>query len=131
MPNHEHKAFIPYSGAFQGTPSLDTSRHQVIRARATSLQPKHITLDQPWQGSTTIPFDYLIAATGSKLAFPGTMPSDEKSSSISHIQRHQQGIKAAHRITVIGGGAVGVQMAVSTGGWKRRGSVSPRPARWC
>lgn len=111
MPNHEHKAFIPYTGAFQGTPGLDISRHQVIRARAVSLQPRHLTLDQPWQGSKDVPFDYLITATGSKLAFPGSMPDDEKASSISSIQAHQQGIKSAQSITVIGGGAVGVQMA--------------------
>ncbi|KXX79699.1 Apoptosis-inducing factor A [Madurella mycetomatis] len=109
-PNHEHKAFIPFSSVFNN-PAEKTPRHQVARARAISLQPNSVTLDREWQGSRTIPFDFLVVATGTRLAAPGTMPNDDKVPSVRYLQAYQQGIKKARSIVIIGGGAVGVQMA--------------------
>ncbi|KAK4162346.1 apoptosis-inducing factor A [Cladorrhinum sp. PSN259] len=109
LPSHEHKAFIPYSSLFP-----PTSPHKVIQARAVSLQPNALTLDRPYldsSSSTTLPFDYLIAATGTTLSFPGTMTSDSKSASVTSLQSFQSSIKASPSIIIIGGGAVGVQMA--------------------
>lgn len=106
---HEHKAFIPLSSVFAGTP--EPARHQVARARAVALQPHSLTLDREWQGSKTIPFDYLVVATGTRLAAPGTMPDDDKPPSVRYLQAYQTGIRNAQSILVIGGGAVGVQMA--------------------
>jgi pyruvate/2-oxoglutarate dehydrogenase complex dihydrolipoamide dehydrogenase (E3) component len=76
-----------------------------------SLQPHSLTLDREWQSSRTIPFDYAVVATGTRLAAPGTMPDDDKPPSVRYLQSHQAGIKAANSILIIGGGAVGVQMA--------------------
>jgi apoptosis-inducing factor 2 len=109
VPNHEHKAFIPYTGVFAGTP--DPSRHAVVKARAIALKPKILTLDREWQGSKELPFDYLVAATGTKLSPPGTMESDEKAPSVQYFKDYQEKVKNAKTITIIGGGAVGVQMA--------------------
>ena len=106
---HEHKAFIPLSSVFAGTP--DPARHQVARARAVALHPHSLTLDREWQGSKTIPFDFLVVATGTRLAAPGTMPDDDKPPSVRYLQAYQAGIRNAQSILVIGGGAVGVQMA--------------------
>jgi NADH dehydrogenase FAD-containing subunit len=108
-PGHEHKAFIPFSAVFADTPG--PPRHQVARARAVSLQPHSLTLDREWQGSRTIPFDFLVVATGTRLAAPGTMPDDDKLPSTRYLQTHQAAIQSAQSIVVIGGGAVGVQMA--------------------
>ncbi|KAK4038061.1 putative FAD binding protein [Parachaetomium inaequale] len=108
-PGHEHKAFIPLSAVFAGAP--DAPRHQVARARAVSLQPHTLTLDREWQGSRTIPFDFLVVATGTRLAAPGTMPDDDKPPSVRYLQTYQSGIKSARSVVIIGGGAVGVQMA--------------------
>lgn len=76
-----------------------------------SLQPHSLTLDREWQGSRTLSFDFLVVATGTRLAAPGTMPDDDKPPSVSYLQAYQAGIKQARSIVVIGGGAVGVQMA--------------------
>ncbi|KAK4152215.1 apoptosis-inducing factor A [Chaetomidium leptoderma] len=106
---HEHKAFIPLSAVFADSPGAP--RHQVVRARAVSLQPHSLTLDREWQGSRTIPFDFLVVATGTRLAAPGTMPDDDKPPSVRYLQAHQNGIRAAQSVVIVGGGAVGVQMA--------------------
>ncbi|KAH8892831.1 FAD/NAD(P)-binding domain-containing protein [Thozetella sp. PMI_491] len=109
VPNYEHKAFIPYKGVFSESP--DPSRHAVIKARVLSLEPTQLLLDREWEGSSKISFDYLVAATGTQLADPGTMPSDEKKPAIESLRAWQRDIKKANSIAVVGGGAVGVQMA--------------------
>ncbi|ORY66179.1 uncharacterized protein BCR38DRAFT_483830 [Pseudomassariella vexata] len=109
LPGYEHKAFIPYSGVFAATP--DPSRHTVIQAKVMSLQPKQLTLDREWQGSKILPFDYLVAATGTRLPSPGSMLHNEKVPSVEYLQSYQRGIKDAKSVIVVGGGAVGVQMA--------------------
>ncbi|KAK1574082.1 uncharacterized protein LY79DRAFT_640394 [Colletotrichum navitas] len=109
LPNHEHKAFIPYTAIFAR--SSDPSRHQVIHARAHSLHHNSVVLDRDWQGSTEIPFDYLVVATGTQLPAPGTMQHDDKLSSIKYLQSYQGSVIKASSIVLVGGGAVGVQMA--------------------
>lgn len=76
-----------------------------------SLQPRELTLDREWQGSKKITFDYLVAATGTRLASPGSMPSYEKAPSVDYLRQYNQGIKRSQSVVLIGGGAVGVQMA--------------------
>ena len=85
----------------------------MIQARALSLQSDSLTLDRPFSEtcSRTLPFDYLIAATGTNLAFPGTMTADDKPASITSLQSYQSAIKSSPSVLIIGGGAVGVQMA--------------------
>ncbi|KAI0440142.1 FAD/NAD(P)-binding domain-containing protein [Xylaria telfairii] len=109
LPTHEHKAFIPYSGTFAAAPNSD--RHHVVKARVSALYQDRVVLDQDWQGVREIPFDYLVVATGTKLRAPGTMQDDEKPLSIKYLQGYQQRLKDARSIAIVGGGAVGVQMA--------------------
>ncbi|KAK3320153.1 hypothetical protein B0T19DRAFT_362512 [Cercophora scortea] len=108
VPGFEHKAFIPYTSLFAAYPN---AQHEVVRARAVSLQPQQLTLDREWHGSKQLSFDYLVAATGSRLSPPGAMEDDDKAPSVAYLQAYQQGIKRSNSVTVIGGGAVGVQMA--------------------
>ncbi|KAL1876729.1 hypothetical protein Plec18167_005137 [Paecilomyces lecythidis] len=109
VPDHEHKAFIPYSNLFAATP--DPSTHAVVQARVLSVQPQHVKVDREWQGSKEIPFEYLAIATGTVLSPPGNMPSLDKQSSIQYLRKYQSEIKRAKSIVIAGGGAVGVQMA--------------------
>ncbi|KAI1129991.1 FAD/NAD(P)-binding domain-containing protein [Nemania abortiva] len=109
LPTYEHKAFIPYSGTFAGAPNAD--RHHVVRARVSALQQDRVVLDRDWQGVREIPYEYLVVATGTKLRAPGTMGDDEKPLSVKYLQGYQQRLKQAKSIAIIGGGAVGVQMA--------------------
>ncbi|KAI0425396.1 hypothetical protein F5Y09DRAFT_346760 [Xylaria sp. FL1042] len=109
IPSYEHKAFIPYSGTFAAAPSPD--RHHVVRARVSALHKDRVVLDRDWQGLREIPYDYLVMATGTKLRAPGTMQDDEKPLSVKYLQDYQQRLKNAKSIAIVGGGAVGVQMA--------------------
>ncbi|KAJ5772738.1 hypothetical protein N7457_007634 [Penicillium paradoxum] len=109
VPGQEHKAFIPYSGIFNTSPN--PASHSVVQARVLSVRPTHIELDREWQGSKQISFDYVVLATGTRLSKPAAMDDDDKPSSVEYLQRHQASVKASQSILVVGGGAVGVQMA--------------------
>lgn len=113
MPSHEHKAFIPYTGIFSSISQEpnSSSRHAVIEARALSVGPRHLQLDRQWKGSSQVPFEYLVVATGTHLSQPAGMKDDDKLSSVAYLQKHQAEIKRSRSIVIVGGGAVGVQMA--------------------
>ncbi|CEO58272.1 hypothetical protein PMG11_03003 [Penicillium brasilianum] len=109
VPGQEHKAFIPYSGLFAN--ATNPAAHAVVQARVTSIRPEHIELDREWQGSNQIPFDYVVVATGTRLSKPAAMEHDDKPSSVDYLQKHQADVKRSKSILIVGGGAVGVQMA--------------------
>lgn len=87
------------------------SSHAVIQARVLSVQPRHLKVDREWQGSSQIPFDYLAIATGTILTQPAAIKYDDKASSVEYLKKHQSDVKRSKSIIVVGGGAVGVQMA--------------------
>lgn len=89
----------------------ESKSHSVVQARVTSVHPQHVQLDREWQGSTEIPFDYIVVATGTRLSKPAAMEKDDKLSSVEYLQKHQADIKRSQSILIVGGGAVGVQMA--------------------
>ncbi|KIW42353.1 hypothetical protein, variant [Exophiala oligosperma] len=109
VPSHEHKAFVPYTNLFSSVPN--SASHAVVHARVVSVQPRHVNLDREWEGSRQIPFDYLTVATGTLLSQPAAMRKDDKQSSVEYLKQHQEAIKQAKSILLVGGGAVGVQMA--------------------
>lgn len=83
----------------------------MVQARVTSVRPEHVELDREWQGSKQIPFDYVVVATGTRLSKPAAMEHDDKQSSVEYLQKHQADVKRSKSILIVGGGAVGVQMA--------------------
>ncbi|KAJ9122233.1 hypothetical protein QFC22_001652 [Naganishia vaughanmartiniae] len=113
VPTHEHKAFIPYTRIFN-TPTIpDPYIHSVIRARALSVQPDNkIVLDREWKGETVVPFEYLVVATGTQLPSPGSMQGEEKTDGVGFFKTYQAGVQRAKDVVIVGGGAVGVQMAL-------------------
>lgn len=81
MPGHEHKAFIPFTGLFKGQP-----QHKILRAKVLEvLSPHRLRLDRIYEGQTELDFDYLVAATGTKLQEPGTLPHEDKLNGIKSV----------------------------------------------
>ena len=129
-----HKAFIPYvPGTFASSPA-DSGR--VVQARVTSLSASAIQLDRrivlDGLHLDSIPYSFLVSsinisepvlahesssnsfqviATGTKLTPPSTLPGSEKLDGVTYLKQHAERVRRSSAITVIGGGAVGVQMA--------------------
>lgn len=72
----------------------------------------HVELDKPWSNSTSLPFEYLVLAMGSQLNAPSMMPFDDRVPAVTCLQGYQRRLQAAKRVAIVGGGAVGVQMAL-------------------
>ncbi|KAL7425019.1 hypothetical protein Q5752_000706 [Cryptotrichosporon argae] len=117
VPTHEHKAFIPYTGVFAQPTIADPSAHAVVRAKVLAVHAHSLTLDRTWADPATgalsaeLAFDYLALATGTRLPAPGSMSHDDKADSVAYFKTYQQGVAAADKIVIAGGGAVSVQMA--------------------
>ncbi|KZV64519.1 FAD/NAD-P-binding domain-containing protein [Peniophora sp. CONT] len=105
VPGFEHMAFVPYTKAFSALPE-GSAEVQVVQARATEVQPDKVVVDR----GEAVPYEYLVMATGTKLAPPGTLHTEGKVDGIAYFQEHQRQIKRAKNIVIVGGGAVGVQL---------------------
>ncbi|GAA6052818.1 hypothetical protein JCM3770_006267 [Rhodotorula araucariae] len=100
---NEHKAFVPFH------PMLPAP-HAVVRASAVAIDPaaRTLTLDA---APGVLRYDALVLATGTVLSPPGTMPGREKHHGVQYLRGVQSQLRDAGEIVIVGGGAVGVQMA--------------------
>ncbi|KAF8579871.1 FAD/NAD-P-binding domain-containing protein [Ramaria rubella] len=112
VPGHEHKAFIPFNGFFaaEGVPA-ETRKGTVVQARVEQLLKGIAILDREFEGKREVPYDYAVVATGTKLPPPGTLQVEGKIEGVEYFRQHQKSVQSAQRIVILGGGAVGVQMA--------------------
>jgi apoptosis-inducing factor 2 len=98
-PSWLEKIFIPYSGLLK--------RGKILHHRVTEATSDKVHLDN----GEILRFDYLILATGSSYPFPAKMSSNDVESSKESILHFSETIRAARRILIVGGGAVGVEFA--------------------
>ncbi|KAJ1021139.1 hypothetical protein NDA16_003925 [Ustilago loliicola] len=117
----EEKALIPYSHALEA----GSAGNAIIHAKALSIHTSpsnaskgYLKLDRAAnKGSDTLEFDYLAIATGTQLQEPWSLPPtsndgvEAKKQAVATLRSYQDAVKQAKHIVVIGGGAVGVQVA--------------------
>lgn len=117
----EQKALIPYSHALEAGAAGNT----IIHAKALSIHTSpsdatkgYLKLDRAAnEGRDTLEFDYLAIATGTQLREPWSLPPtshdgvNAKKQAVATLQSYQDAVKEAKHIVIIGGGAVGVQVA--------------------
>lgn len=104
-----HKAFIPYQKSRLGQEGL------IVQAKALQLTKEEVILDREVEldGKKTdrIPYAALAITTGTKLSPPSTLPGTGKLDGTTYLREHAAQVEASKKIVIIGGGAVGVQMA--------------------
>ncbi|PIK42333.1 putative apoptosis-inducing factor 2, partial [Apostichopus japonicus] len=101
-PGFEKKMLIPYAEAWSGI-------YQQGKVIGVDPKEKVVLLES----GEEIPYDIVIIATGSRGPFPGKIKLDVKTKSEAEelFRAKQNQVQSANRITIIGGGAVGVEMA--------------------
>ncbi|KAL0960113.1 hypothetical protein HGRIS_011755 [Hohenbuehelia grisea] len=115
----EPKAFIPYGGYIR---SAREGMVEWVRSEAQSVEYTALDSDDPKDvdiagyvhfndGLPRLPFAFLVAAIGVPNPAPSRTNLTDTSSSISLLKLYQDAIEAARRIILVGGGAVGVQLA--------------------
>jgi thioredoxin reductase len=101
----ENKAFIPYDGIQKAAPAGMLS---IIHDSVTSMDEEgHILLSS----GRTIHYEYMAIATGAWQPAPARLRARSKDTACSELRRYQKGVAGAGRIAVLGGGAVGVEIA--------------------
>jgi len=106
----ENELFVPYTKVFAECPE----KGQVIQALATKITKTHVELDRSVDGfGTQVEYEYLIYATGARHPEPGNLNDhDTKEGAIQRLKEMQFKIQKAKKILLIGGGAVGLELAV-------------------
>ncbi|RBR15622.1 uncharacterized protein FIESC28_07263 [Fusarium coffeatum] len=99
----EHHAFISYDNLAKGAPD---GIFQQVRDEVTDVTESHVNT----AGGVSLPYEYLIIATGAAQPPPGRLIADTKEDGIKELKGYQQRIEKADRVAVIGGGAVGVEL---------------------
>ncbi|CAG8893665.1 unnamed protein product [Penicillium egyptiacum] len=100
----ERMAFIPYNDVFRGTPE---GSWVLLRDTVTHVTDGELLL----QSGQKLPFDYLAIATGLQQPLPAKTLSPHKDEACADLRSLRMKIQRAVRITIVGGGAVGVQLA--------------------
>lgn len=104
LPGHEHKSFIPYDGLAGSAPPRILTR---IQDRAVGITKTHVRL----ASGEEINYTYLAIATGSSQPLPAQVLATERRAACRELRGVQDLIKTSANIAIVGGGAVGVEMA--------------------
>lgn len=104
MTGEEDKAFLSYKGISKGFPE---GIFEMIKDSVVEIHDDHVLL----ASGRTLDFVYLAIATGASQPVPSKMPSTEREAACSEMRNVQSSISESHKIAVIGGGAVGVELA--------------------
>ncbi|KAJ1918061.1 hypothetical protein H4219_002841 [Mycoemilia scoparia] len=103
------RIFAAESGKKDSKDLHDDDHHHVIKQgrTLTEVHPHHIVLDD----GCKIEFDYLVLATGSSVAAPAKTVSATREDGIIELEGYRNAIEQATKILIVGGGAVGVELA--------------------
>jgi hypothetical protein len=128
--NNQHLADDPYAYAHP---------HMIVCGSVQTIRDTYVTVKQHnsecadcakqpskkplWSLDTiNIPYTHLIYALGSHMPDPLRRDSVSKQHGVEWMQRNQQRIRESHDVVIIGGGALGVEMACDIASlYKRKG----------
>ncbi|KAK1762978.1 FAD/NAD(P)-binding domain-containing protein [Phialemonium atrogriseum] len=113
---HEAKAFIPHDGLARSAPDGVYLR---IRDAADGISVpasdaggnKNNPLLLHLTSGRTLPYAYLVLATGAAQPFPARVRSTDKQGACAELRAMQARVAAAPSVAVVGAGAVGVEIA--------------------
>ncbi|TGO50451.1 hypothetical protein BCON_0183g00140 [Botryotinia convoluta] len=104
LSGHDYKAFIPYEGLLRRAPKGAIS---VVHEKAINIHGDHIEL----ASDEKLSYEYLVIATGVSQPAPARLCATDNIGGEGELRGYQKAIHASSRIAVIGGGAVGVELA--------------------
>jgi len=114
-PSFTQKILIPYDNIFKGAQNVELKNATVqsINFDERSVTFKSTLSDSQNDAQETLKYDYLILATGSSYPAPIKPINENHNDIMKEFSETAEKLQQAERILVIGGGAVGIEMAVS------------------
>ncbi|KAG8160974.1 hypothetical protein KVR01_009238 [Diaporthe batatas] len=111
---HEPKAFIPYDEIlYSGRKGVPVGIFERRRGTVSEVTRDSVRL----ASGEVINFEFLAIATGTSSPQPSKLLSNDKHGACEELRRLQERISSAENIAVVGGGAVGVELATDIKGW--------------
>ncbi|KAL2831493.1 hypothetical protein BDW59DRAFT_157918 [Aspergillus cavernicola] len=109
----EREAFIPYDGVERGAVKGVLKRVQGVVTGVEKDQVQVILAngEEEEEEMVVIGYEYLVIATGSTQPLPVQVVSTEREEACDELRGVQRSIQESERIVVMGGGAVGVELA--------------------
>ncbi|EMD66902.1 hypothetical protein COCSADRAFT_135351 [Bipolaris sorokiniana ND90Pr] len=104
MKGYEKLAFIPYRGLEKRAPK---GIFEFVQGKVDKVNEHVIRL----VGGKELEYEYLVVATGTSSALPSKVAATESLDAQRELRSLQSTIEKAARIAVVGGGAVGVELA--------------------
>jgi NADH dehydrogenase FAD-containing subunit len=101
---YEQYAFIPYTGLTKSAPEGIFCH---VQDSAVEITEEFVVLSRGEQ----IGYEYLIIATGTSSSLPSKVESTDREGGQKELRGMQDRIAEAKRIAIVGGGAVGVEIA--------------------
>lgn len=105
------KAWVKYADI----PALQNSKVQTVHGSVQSVDPVHKTatvLDAATQAPRALSYDYLVCATGLRRVWPVVPQSLWRKQYLGEAGAHIEAVQQARAgVVVVGGGAVGIEMA--------------------
>ena len=99
----------------------------VVRGEVTDISADSVTLNGPdGKPASPLPYDYLVVATGAAWAFPARPTATDARRAIEELEAANAALAAGSRVLVIGGGAVGAELAAEV--VERASPLRPIPA---
>ncbi|RGP63902.1 hypothetical protein FSPOR_8229 [Fusarium sporotrichioides] len=99
----EHHAFVSYENLAKGAPK---GIFQHVYDEVTDVTASHVNT----ASGSSLPFEYLIIATGAAQPPPARLLAKNKNDGIEEFRGFQQRISKAGKVAVVGGGAVGIEL---------------------
>ncbi|KAJ2807080.1 hypothetical protein H4R20_001422 [Coemansia guatemalensis] len=100
---YAEKAFLPFSAFFEAG-----SKHEFVNQKLSRVVDEHhVELDN----GQTLYYDYLVLATGGQAPGPINVVGRTKEEGVQEIKQLRQGLDNANSVLIVGGGAVGVEVA--------------------
>jgi NADH dehydrogenase FAD-containing subunit len=101
---YENLAFTPYGGLAKGVPN---GVFEFVQGKVESVDGSVVSLE----GGKELEYAYLVVATGTSSALPSKVAATESLHAQGELKVMQSQIEKAARIAVVGGGAVGIEVA--------------------
>jgi NADH dehydrogenase FAD-containing subunit len=101
---YEQYAFIPYTGLAKSAPDGIFCH---VQDSAVEITEEFVVLSRGEQ----IGYEYLIIATGTSSSLPSKVESTDREGGQKELRGMQDRIAEAKRIAIVGGGAVGIEIA--------------------
>lgn len=110
MKGCEQKAFVPFTGLLKGSPEGSL---QILRDTARDVGEGSVKLES----GEEVKYEYLAITTGATQSLPAKVRATTKVEGRAELREMQGKIEKAHKIAIVGGGAVGIQLAGDIKSW--------------